>query len=168
MKRTIKKRRILINPTTVLYTLGCLAGSLYMFSDDYVSLYGKILFAVVIAVGYFFFIENYAVSYFRLSEMEAFLGIDFDEEMAKRGVTRFHYKDYDWYINSYWSIMYRNFVEDMGTAEKHRTAHLRRSGIRLVYYEVPILCSNGREIVFRDSSSKGVENWYKNPPDYYC
>ena len=167
MKRTIKKWQIIVNPVTVIYSMCCLGFTVWILSDASVSLMGKLLFLAVIIGGYYFVIESYVFSYLLVLQMETCLGINFDEEMAKRNVTEFYYKDYDWYIVRYFIIMNRNFIVDIGVPERHLGTRGQYSGQRNVTYIVPLVCKNGKQIKFKDESQWGLKSWYDKEKKRY-
>ena len=167
-KRTIKKKDIiyrngnLISGIIVLTIIGLIIGMSFILESYYrgkilegvlVTIFFIVMMDVTIIVGMLFIIVPEINN---IKKIEKGLGINFDKEMEKEGVTSFFFKNEIWYIDNFEVIINRNYIESIEKIVRHSGSIEYHLPDYFIYHLKTI---DGKIMKIKSADDYSIKNW---------
>ena len=158
MKRTIKRSGVLFSPEAIgWFIAGVLCAAVIWHNGPGTTVANTIAILLPLVTFIIIVPTKYIPAYLKLRRIEKTLGLDFNEEMARLGVTKFCYQDYKWYISSRTVIMHRDFVNGIGVVEE--LSWDDGDGAWSIDYRIPIIGCDGRQMNLYDKDKHDFKDW---------
>ena len=169
-KRTIKKSDIIFRNGNVIACgiIFAIIGIIFAIpviaekaaEDALLTGIGDAIGFMIVMLGVFIFSMSFIVvpALINIRKIEKGLGINFDDEMAKEGITSFHFKNERWYLDDVGVVINRDYIKSIENIVFHEgnSEYNQRH-----YYVYHLRTIDGKIMKVKTPDDYCIKKWYK-------